>query len=83
MDRLLDTKFHKFSDKDWKWIMDVQNFFRIWIRSQKINIRSPLVHIALELQYSYPYPVSKSFPDFFLSVGKRVPYSSPAASRPF
>jgi len=43
----------------------------------------PLVHISLELQYSYPYPVSKSFPDFFLSVGKRVPYSSPVASRPF
>jgi len=28
-----DTKFQKFSDKDW-----------IWIRCQKINIRSPLMH---------------------------------------
>jgi len=33
------TKFMKFLDKDWIWICKI---FRIWIRSWKIKIRSPL-----------------------------------------
>jgi len=35
-----DTKLQKFSNKDWIWIFKI---YRIWIRSQKINIRSPLL----------------------------------------
>jgi len=36
-----DTKFQKFSNKDWIWIC--KRVFRIWIRNEKINIRSPLL----------------------------------------